>query len=352
MAKYGPAVTNPSLLAELNGDQPSVQASNTPKYGPPVTDPTILQQLNASDAKTQNPTDEKDEDVGAYLDKLPPQEGFFHKLPRNILIGLAGLGHSTLNLPHDLAEQAQNKLRELSDKMDENLPASVKNSPAFKNINLADKIPKQDDYDFAGMLGQKGDPTMMDSLIQGGIKHLPELVGGGALLRGGWRRLIGTHDLDAVRDAAEQFGGNNFSYSPNVINEARRNMPNTEATRQLFASSQRGEYPASYAMRSQLGRHQNNLANSPLAAERLLAPQISDLRRTMLTQLQDGLRQQGMHVEADMLQNGIRNYAQYMRVKNAIMPVIKKWGIPMSAGALLGVGGNYAYKKAKEYGGN
>lgn len=345
MAKYGPPVTNPSLLAELEGNEPSGQAANTPKYGAPVTDPALLKQLESDDNPANTgATVNNIEDTGAYLDTLPQGEGFFHKLPRNILIGLAGLGHSTLNLPHDLAQNAQDRLQELSKNIDANLPASVRNSPAFNTkIDVASLIPKQDDYDFAGMLGQKGDSTLMDSLIQGGVKYLPEILGGKALLTGGWRRLIGTHDLDAVRDAVQKFGGNNFSYSPNVINEAKNYLPKTEATRQLFASSQKGEYPASMAMRSQLGRHQNNLANSPLAAERLLAPQVSDLRKTMLTQLQDALRGQGMHVEADMLHNGIRNYAQYMRVKNAVMPVIKKLGIPTSIAAAIGFG----YTKGK-----
>ncbi len=344
MAKYGPPVTDPSLIAELEAGSSSTSSAPTPKYGAPVTDPALLKQLNDKEqaANTISP-DQKEEDAGAYLDNLAPQEGFFHKLPRNILIGLAGLGHSTLNLPHDLAEKTQDRLQELSKNIDVNLPASIKNSPAFKTMDIAGKIPKQDDYDFAGMLGQKGDPTLMDSLIQGGIKYLPEIMGGKALLTGGWRRLIGTHELDAVRDAAQKFGQNNFSYSPNVINEAKNYLPKTEATRQLFANSQKGEYPASMAMRSQLGRHQSNLANSPLAAERLLAPQVSDLRQTMLTQLQDALRGQGMHVEADMLKTGIKNYAQYMRVKNAVMPVIKKLGIPTSIAAAIGFG----YTKGK-----
>jgi hypothetical protein len=63
----------------------------------------------------------------------------------------------------------------------------------------------------------------------------------------------------------------------------------------------------------------------------------------MLSQLQDGLRNQGMHVEADMLKTGIKNYAQYMRVKNAVMPVIKKLGIPTSIAAAIGFG----YTKGK-----
>src|SRR5579859_736933 len=42
MAKYGPPVTNPSLLAELEG-------TSSPKYGAPVTDPALLEQLENDD---------------------------------------------------------------------------------------------------------------------------------------------------------------------------------------------------------------------------------------------------------------------------------------------------------------
>lgn len=348
MAQFGPPVTNQSLIDELER-RAAASSSSAPQYGAPVTDPALIKQLESM-SQNQNPTDQV-EDPGAYLDNLPGDEGFFRKLPRNIAIGLANLGHSTLNLPHDLAQTAQNRLQELSKNMDASLPASVKNSPAFKaNVDVASLIPKQDDYDFASLLGQKNAPTLMDSLIQGGIHYLPEILGGRALLTAGVRRLIGTHELDAVKDAIEKFGTKDFSYSPNVTNEARKYLPNTEATRQLFERSQGGDYSSSFAMRSQLGRHQNNLANSPLAAERLLAPEVSDLRQTMLNELKDELGRQGLHAEAEMLPNGIKKYSQYMQVKNAVMPILKKWGIPFGFGALTGTGGLYAYKKAKQYG--
>lgn len=51
MAKYGPPVTNKSLLSELEG----TQDTNVPQYGPPVSDPSILSQLNSSDSEASQP---------------------------------------------------------------------------------------------------------------------------------------------------------------------------------------------------------------------------------------------------------------------------------------------------------
>lgn len=299
-------VTDPNLLSQLG--QSARQK---------VTDPNLLVQLNS---------EEYPEDTGAYLDNLPPPEGFFKKLPRNSLIGLAKLGHSTLNLPHDAASLAQSGINKLSG----------------SNLKLADYIPKQQDYDFAQMLGQKDQGTIMDNLIQGGIEYFPQIMGGRGLLSAGARRLTGAHQLESVGKAAEQFG-NNFSFSPGLAGEAQKYLPKTEATRQLLSKSNAGEYPASFSLRSQLGKHQRDLSKSPLAAERLLAPELGDLRKNMLGELDKALRSQGLHDEADTLQKGIKNYAQYMRVKQAAMPVIKKLGIPTSIAAGIGFG----YKKGK-----
>ena len=86
-------VSDPALLAQL-GQSPRKK----------VTDPSLLAQLNS---------EEPQEDTGSYLDNLPEPEGFFSKLPRNIITGLANLGHSTLNTPHDVARCTENALQNL-----------------------------------------------------------------------------------------------------------------------------------------------------------------------------------------------------------------------------------------------
>jgi|GEM_PF-1777962 len=288
------------------------------------------------------PINENEQDPGVYLDNLSQPEGFFKKLPRNILIGLSKLGHSTINFPHDITSLIENKLSNISNEIGKSVPGHFQK---YKNIKLSDYIPKQENYNFSELLGQPDEGTLMDKLIQGGIEYLPLMAGGAGLLRGAARRLIGTHQLNAVEKAAKAFGENNFSYSPEIINEAKKYLPNTEATRQLLSKSMSGEYPASYSLRSQLGKYQRDLSGSPLASERLLAPEIGDLRKSMLSELDNSLRNQGMHVEADMLKTGIKNYRQYMRVKEAVMPVIKKLGIPTTIAASIGFG----YKKGKNF---
>lgn len=299
-------------------------------------DPSLLKPIDANDdfrSKLQPVEDE--EDAGEYLDNLPPPEGFFHKLPRNILIGLSNLGHATINKPHDIVALAQTRAKEISNNIEKVGPKIL---PKSASVDFASYIPQQENYDFAGMLGQKGDPTWMDSIIQKGIQYFPEAVTGGTLLRGGFRRLTGTHQLEEVEKAANQFGNKNFAYPPAIAKEAKRYLPKTEATKELFAKSAQGEYPASFGMKSQLGRHQSNLYNSPLPADRLLAPRVKELRENMMSHLENKLRESGLHVEADLLVNGTKNYAKYMRVKEAVMPIIKKLGIPTSlaAGILFG----------------
>lgn len=284
--------------------------------------------------------DVNENDEGAYLDTLPKAPGFFAKLPRNILIGLSKLGHDTLNSPHDFVASLENSMNQFGEK---SIPKNL-TVPTYQSVKVSDYIPKQQDYDFASMLGQKGDATLIDKLIQGGVQYLPEILGGRRLLQEGIGRLTGTHQLKTVEEAAKKYGMNNFAYTPQTVEQARKYMPKTEAAKQLFEKSQAGEYPASFSLRSQLGKHQRDLATSPLASERLLAPEIGDLRQSMVSQLQDALRQQGMHVEADMLRNGIKNYAQYVRVKNAVMPIIKKLGIPTTIAATIGFG----YQKGKK----
>jgi len=71
MAKYGSPVTDPSLIAELEGNAP--QASNSPKYGEPVTDPNLLQQLESNEAQPA-PQQSLRQQIADYLPKpgIPP----------------------------------------------------------------------------------------------------------------------------------------------------------------------------------------------------------------------------------------------------------------------------------------
>jgi hypothetical protein len=313
-------VTDPALLAQL-GQSPRQK----------VTDPELLKKLNG---------DESEEDAGAYLDSLPEPEGFFHKLPRNIAIGAVHAGRNLHNAPHDIVQTGENALQQLGHNFDKFMPQFAQQN-GNKNP-LSSHLP-YDPNDYAAALGQEGEGTLMDQLIQKGVEHGPEIYGGGGLIRGGFRRLKGTHQLDEVRRAARNLP-EAFNYPPEMIQGARRYMPRGQATEDLIQNSQRGGYQPSFDVQSQVGHHQRQLANSPLVAERRQAPLAGDLKQSMVNHLERVFRHEGMHEEADMLRQGINNYGQYMRIKNAVMPALKKFGIPTSILAALGFG----YKKVKQ----
>ena len=290
---------------------------------------SLLKPVNEKNADFESklkPVD-NEEDSGSYLDNLPEQPGFFHKLPRNIAIGLAHAGRNAHNLPHDISKLVEWPAEKLFGPLKHPLSSYLPN----------------DERDFSDVFGgNKESNSLLDKLIQGGIEHAPELIGAGGLLRGGLRRLKGTHQLDAVERAANQ-SGLPFRYNPETIEEAQNYFPRSHATNEMVADSNAGFYRPSFNAQSQVGHHQRNLAKSPLAAERLLAPRAGELKQTMLGELGDIFRANGMHEEADMLRAGINNYRQYMQVTDAAKRALKALGLPATLAAAVGFG----YRKAK-----
>jgi hypothetical protein len=304
-------VTDPALLAQL-GESPRQK----------VTDPNLLAQLNAEG--------DNEEDAGAYLDNLPQAEGFVHKLPKDILIGLTHAGRNLHNLPHDLSKLAEWPVEKLAGPLKHPLSSYLPN----------------DESDYSDVWGgNKENDTMMDKLIKGGVEHAPELIGGAGLVRGGFRRLTGAHQLDAVKNAVKQKGLQDFAYPKQMIKQAEKFLPSTKATKELVGEVNAGKYEPAFKLQSQVGHHQRKLAKSPLASENsIMAPKAGELKQQMLGHLETVLRNANHIEEADLLRKGINNYRQYIKVKQAVMPLIKYLGIPTTILGALSVG----YNKSKQ----
>jgi hypothetical protein len=314
-------VTDPALLAQL-GESPRQK----------VTDPKLLAQLNSDE--------ENQEDEGAYLDKLPGQQGFLSKLPRNIMIGLAHAGRNLHNLPHDLVQGFEQGTQGFGKQLSA-LPGSIQ----VNSKPLSERLP-YDERDFSQAFGQQGDPTMMDSLIQKGLEYAPEIAGAGGLIRGGVRRLKGTHQLDKAAKLINQSGQSNFNYSPAMIRDAKKFLPKTEATKELLGAVSKGDYKSAFKLQSQIGHHQRKLEKSLLASENsIMAPKAAELKQSMLGHLEKVLRDSNKIEEADLLRGGINNYRQYKKVMEAAKPIVKYLGIPTTI--LAGI--PFAYKKTKEF---
>ena len=304
-----------------------------PKFDTSLLEP--IEENNESFESKLKPADEDEEDEGAYLDTLPQPES--HPF-RDIGIGLVHAGRNLHNLPHDLAEGV------------DTLGSSIGRlfgAPEFKNknSNIASHFPN-DTQDYSDVFGgNKDNDTMIDKLIKGGVEHAPEIIGAGGLLRGGFRRLKGTHQLDEASRLINQKGLNEFNYPKEMIKEAKKFLPQSQATKELLKRVKGGNYDAAMKLQSQVGHHQRALAKSPLASENsIMAPQAGDLKQSMLGHLENVLRATNNHEEADLMRKGINNYKTYMKVKEKLLPAMKYFGIPTTALAALGFG----YRKLKQ----
>ena len=300
---------------------------------------TPVDESNSEFQKNLQPIEEElPEDEGAYLDTLPEPEGFWKKLPRNILIGLTHAGRNLHNLPHDIAQGFESGTKDIGATINQLKGPKIKQTP------ISESLP-YDTNDYSDVFGQEGDPTLMDSLIQGGIEHAPEIIGGTGLLRGGLRRLKGTHQLDAIEKIINKEGLAGFNYPNQMIEEAKKFLPPTNATKELISEVNSGKYSPAFKLQSQIGHHQRKLSKSPLASENsIMAPKAGELKQNMLDHLESVLRSSNHTKEADLLRTGINNYRQYKKVMDAALPIIKYLGIPTTILTSLGFG----YKQGKK----
>ncbi len=320
-----------------------------------VEDSSIIEQLNKQSTRKVTDPEILSKLNGESTFQEPEEEGFFHKLPRNIIAGLANLGHSTMNTPHDVAQNLENQGQGIGNIINKGLPIPKEFQEKLSQVShknpykVSEHIPYQQDYNFAQMLGQSGEGTLMDKLIQKGTEYSPELLTGRALIRAGLHKFpitksAGTRQLKEAERLVGELGVPNIPINVHDLFEAEQYLPKTLSSREMLSAASKGEYKPSFALQSQLGHHERNLAKSPLASERLISPEVSDLRQNIISQMDTGLRSHGYHDIADMLKGGINDYRKYIKFKNAVTPVLKKVGIPATALGIVSFGINKARK--------
>lgn len=291
-----------------------------------------------------------------------PEEEFSSKLPRNIMSGLAGIGHNAMNLPHDIMYGAESLGSSIGDRLaallqmpkESDLPflkSQYKNPENVQHI-ISDMIPHQEEKNFAQMLGQKGVGTFSDNAIQMGIKYAPEILGLTGLIRHGLKHLPITQygAANKLRQADKLISkvGAKTPLSEETIEAATPFLPKTHATREMLEKARAGDYKSTFATQSQIGHHERNLRKSTLASERLLAPEARELKQIALSEAETALRGQGHHEAADLIRGGIDTYRKYIKIRDNVFPILRKIGIPTTALGLFGVGVNKAIKSIKD----
>lgn len=268
---------------------------------------------------------------------------------RDIMIGLTHAGRNLHNLPHDQVKS----LEDIFSKLGSNFEGIV--GPKFseqrkEHKKISDYLP-YDERDFGDIYGQKGEGNLLDKIIQGGVEHAPELATLGSLGRAALRRYPITQRMGGrrIRNAERIINelGANIPISEESIAAARPFLPNSHAAREMIQGSREGHYPSSFSLQSQVGHHERNLRSSPLASERLIAPEARDLKQTMLGEMESRLRSME-HIDpryrhaADELRGGINDYRQYVRFRDNVWPLLRNIGFPVTA---LGIAG-FGIKKA------
>lgn len=281
--------------------------------------------------------------LGVKNQPEPQEESFSDKLPRNIASGLLGLGQRGVNAPYNTAKEVQNITKPISDVFEEKLPINKyfdKNKPGYfqkvvdqfnkehnvpehlKNPNWGvnvENIPHLKERNFAQMLGQKGEGTLMDRLIQGGIEHAPELAGIGTLLyHAPITKYPAARSLNKVKKEIGERGVGNLNLPEHIIKDIEENkfLRNTQPNRNLLERAKQGGYEDLFDLQSDLekvGRsHRNDMFN---AANRQFGKDIGATRQELLDSMREELSNLGHEDLAQLLSKGQNQYRQYMKFK-------------------------------------
>lgn len=246
-----------------------------------------------------------------------PEEGFWEKLPRNTVAGLANLGHRTLNSPHDLVAGLEGMAQNFGESLNSALPKELqqKAHPSFK---LSEHIPTQEEHNYAELLGQKGEPTIGDQFIQKGIEYAPDILSLGGIYRNlpiAFTRRGASRELRQAQQLARERNIAPIPVPEHIIGDIRQFLPNTHSYRTLLNEAQLGHYDPLFALQSDLGKASRGYAKSPMFAERRSGREAGNIRTNLLEYMHHGLGRQGQLDIADLLRAGQRRYRNYSRIK-------------------------------------
>lgn len=303
----------------------------------------MADEFSQYEVKSSTPEDDFSQyevgNTGKQASQMQEPEGFWGKLPRNILIGLTHMGRNVANFPHDIVQGFEGATSPFGDVTKELNQAQI---PSEQRRPISSYLP-YDPQSYADVFGQKGEGTLMDNLIQKGVEYAPEIMGGRALIKAGLHKYPVTQrgaarQLRMLDKMIKEREIGNIPLSAESLEESKPFLPQTHATREMLKGAAEGEYNPAFSLQSQIGHHERNLRKSPLASERLLAPQARELKQRLLGEMQKALRESGHHEAADLLKGGINDYRKYIKFRDTAYPLIKKLGIPSSALALIGLG--------------
>lgn len=237
--------------------------------------------------------------------------------------GLAGFlqyGHNAMNIPHDLAGYAANRLNLIPQSAQQYIPyqkditsqitqmAGEGNQPGEQLLRGIGRNP----------LAAISAPSVLKTLnplkVTAAFNRIkPEQAA---------KALQDTHNsmlneasglYDQVKSEAKNRNINNVNIDPNLIEQARTPgyFPNTAASRKLINQAATGDYEALHNLQSDMGKRSRDKMSSDFAADRDVGEEMHELRNSINENTANHFRQTGNEDLADALQLGRNKYAQF-----------------------------------------
>ena len=243
-------------------------------------------------------------------------ETVLSKLPRNIASGLAEGGHDLLNAPHDYAKMIEQQVQKFAGL----IPLEKYGVQTPKpNYSIADMIPTQKNYNFAEMLGQKGEPTFLDKSIQNLMQYSPELLMGANALKDVIPHLTKRGASKTLRQARQLGLERNMGpldINPELIEDTRQFLPNTMPYRNALENAHYGDYQKLFDLQSDVGKHAAAKAKDWFSsAVRAEGREGLSSRNRLLDAMHESLKSQGHNDISDLLKQGQNEYRRYMKFK-------------------------------------
>lgn len=261
--------------------------------------------------------------------KEEPEESFFDKLPRNVGIGLANLGHTALNSPHDLTQGLEKQFQQFGNTLNKVSPLEKfgMNQPSSK-FSLSEHIPYQQDYNFAQMLGQKGEPTWADSIVQKGTEYAPEFLMSANALRNVVPHLTkrgATKKLNQAKQTFEDWAETkshetkgNLNVNPELIEDARQYLPNNLSDRHLLNEAA-NDYDKLFNLQSQVGKvsakRVGKLTSIFAPETRIKGEAGLEARRKLINAMHENLQSEGLHNTSNLFREGQNDFRRYMKFR-------------------------------------
>jgi len=186
------------------------------------------------------------------------------------------------------------------------------------NKSLAERIPRQEEYNYAEALGQKGEPETLDWLMQKGTEHLPDILGATALYRNlpiALTRRGASRELRQAQNLARERNVGNLNIPNEIMQDIPQFLPQTAPYRQLLEEAAQGGYEPLFATQSDLGQAARGYGMHPFFAERRFGREAGRLRNRLLDAMQSELENQGHLDIADLLRRGQQRYRNYNSLK-------------------------------------